>query len=211
MTAWINSTTFPLAGPPSRPAGEALPVQTSSSSSADADARRLALAVERGDEIAFQELYDRYHDRLFRFALVLSRGDETAAGETVQSVFVIAAAKLRRVESEEHLWNWLARVARQQLTKTRRQVAQNSAVLAMADLPDCADTREFDSVLEEKLDAALLEMEPAERQLIEWFYFDGLSHKEIAGQLGATSKAVSSRLERARARLRSSLNRNQPG
>jgi RNA polymerase sigma factor (sigma-70 family) len=51
----------------------------------------------------------------------------------------------------------------------------------------------------------LLALTADERQLIEWFYFDGLSHKEIAGQLGATSKAVSSRLERARSRLRALL------
>ena len=75
-------------------------------------------------------------------------------------------------------------------------------------MPDRAAPGEPDSVLEEKLDAALLAMEPEERQLIEWFYFDGLSHKEIAAQLGATPKAVSSRLERARARLRALLARN---
>ena len=63
-------------------------------------------------------------------------------------------------------------------------------------------------MLEEKLDAALRSMEPEERQMIEWFYFDGLSHKEMAAQLAATPKAVSSRLERARARLRSLLNRS---
>jgi RNA polymerase sigma factor (sigma-70 family) len=77
----------------------------------------------------------------------------------------------------------------------------------LASLPDCADVRELDSVLEENLDAALQTMEPEERQLIESFYFDGLSHKEIAAQLGATPKAVSGRLERARARLRSLLTR----
>jgi RNA polymerase sigma-70 factor (ECF subfamily) len=140
-------------------------------------------------------------------ALVLGHGDETLAGETVQSVFVTAAASLRRVDCEEHLWNWLARVARQQLARAWRQRRQNSNVTVVADLPDCAESREPDSMLEEKLDAALLAMGPEERQLIEWFYFDDLSHKEIAERLGATPKAVSSRLERARSRLRSLLAR----
>ena len=75
----------------------------------------------------------------------------------------------------------------------------------MAHLPEFADAHETDSVLEESLDAALLRMEPGDRELIEWFYFDGLSHKEIAERTGATPKAVSSRLERARAKLRSLL------
>lgn len=57
-------------------------------SSADAEARRLVRAMARGDEAAFRELYDRYHERLFRLAAVLSRGDEALAYEVVQSVML---------------------------------------------------------------------------------------------------------------------------
>lgn len=206
MIAGLNSVPFPVAAHASCATEEALHVQTPSST-ADAEARRLATAVGRGDEAAFRELYDRYHQRLFRFALVLGHGDEALAAETVQSVFVTAAAKLSSVEGDEHLWNWLARVARQQIARNWRQQQKDSSVVSMADLPEYAEMREPDSVLEEKLDAALLVMEMEDRQLIERFYFDGLSHKEIAEQLGATPKAVSSRLERARARLRSLLTR----
>ena len=178
-----------------------------SRSSADADARRLAAAVARGDEAAFRQLYDRYQSRLFRLALVLGRGDESLAQDTVQSVFVTAAAKLRRVDGEEHLWNWLACVARQQLAKAWRQRQRDPAVVDMADLPEPPDAVKPDSVLEENLDAALQSMETEDRRLIELFYFDRLSHQEIAGQLNATPKAVSSRLERARAKLRSLITR----
>jgi RNA polymerase sigma-70 factor, ECF subfamily len=201
-----TSMPFPALEPTSCPTVAASSLQTSRSS-ADADARRLAAAVARGDETAFRQLYDRYQPRLFRLALVLGRGDESLAQDTVQSVFVTAAAKLRRVDGEEHLWNWLARVARQQLAKAWRQRQRDPAVVGMADLPEFPDTMASDSVLEENLDAALLAMDAEERQLIEWFYFDRLSHQEIAGQLNATSKAVSSRLERARAKLRSLITR----
>jgi RNA polymerase sigma-70 factor (ECF subfamily) len=204
MTVWTNSIPFPVPAQASRSTGDALNVQTPSST-ADADASRLATAVGRGDEAAFGELYDCYHERLFRLALVLGHGDESLAGDIVQSVFITAAAKLRHVESETHLWNWLARVARQQLARTRRQRRQDFSVMGVADLPERVDAPESDAVLQENLDAALLAMEVEERRLIELFYFDGLSHKEIAEQLNATPKAVSSRLERVRARLRSLL------
>jgi RNA polymerase sigma-70 factor (ECF subfamily) len=197
---------FPALEPTARPTAMASTLQTSRSS-ADAEARHLAASVARGDEAAFRQLYDRYQPRLFRLALVLGRGDELLAQDTVQSVFVTAAAKLRRVDSEEHLWNWLARIARQQLAKAWRQRQQDPAVVGMADPPECPDPVKSDSMLEESLDAALQAMDAAERQLIEWFYFDRLSHQEIAGQLNATPKAVSSRLERARAKLRSLITR----
>ena len=200
----VTTTSMPF--PALEPTSAASSTQTSRAS-ADADARRLAAAVARGDEAAFRQLYDRYQPRLFRLALVLGRGDESLAQDTVQSVFVTAAAKLRRVDGEEHLWNWLARVTRQQLAKAWRQQKRDPAVVGMADLPEHPDTMASDSVLEESLDAALQAMDTEERQLIEWFYFDRLSHQEIAGQLNATPKAVSGRLERARARLRSLITR----
>jgi RNA polymerase sigma-70 factor (ECF subfamily) len=169
----------------------------------DAEARVLAAAIARGDEAAFRTLYDRYHQRLFRFALVLGRGDESLAQDLVQSVFVTAAKKLRRADSEAHLWNWLARVARQQSTKIWRKRQRDPAMASAEALSeDVSASAEPDSFLEEVLDGALTMLEAEERQLIQIFYFDRLSQKEIAQQLGTTPKAVSSRLERAREKLR---------
>src|SRR5262245_35653277 len=120
MTAWIRSMPLPVPERTPSQTGDILPVPTSDSI-ADVEARRIALGVSRGDEAAFRELYDRYHERLFRLAVMLTQADELLAGEIVQSVFVTTASRLRRVESEAHLWNWLARVARQHLSKAIRQ------------------------------------------------------------------------------------------
>ena len=183
--------------------GAGIPMPESSKlSGEDAEARRLAAEVARGNEAAFQQLYDAYHQRIFRLALALGRGDDSLAREVAQAVFVTAARKLRKVESAEHLWNWLARIARQRIAKNRLQQKRDSVVIGVADLPDWADDERLDSQLEERLDAAILEMDREERRLIEMFYFGRLSHKEIAESLNLTPKAVSSRLERAREKLR---------
>ena len=192
-------------------------VQTAESSSVqpaasgtEAEACRLAAAVGRGDEAAFRQLYDSYQPRLFRLALVLGRGDDSLAQDAVQAAFVTAAKKLRRAESDSHLWNWLARVARQHISKAWRQQQRDSAVVNVAELPECAGPPKSETGLEKSLDAALVELEPEERQLIERFYFDRLSHQEIARKLGVTPKAVSSRLERAREKLRRFVARKLP-
>jgi RNA polymerase sigma-70 factor (ECF subfamily) len=106
------------------------------------------------------------------------------------------------VESEAHLWNWLARVAHQRMARNWRQQRRDSAVVSVGDLPESAASSQPDATLEQCLDAALLEMEAEDRELIERFYFDQLSQKEIAEQLGVTPKAISSRLERVREKLR---------
>lgn len=180
---------------------------TVETSTINAEARALAAAIARGDEIAFRELYERYHSRLFRLALVLSHGDEALAQDTVQAVFITTARKLRRADSEEHLWNWLARIARQQQAKAWRKQRRGVKIVTMEPLPESAAAEKADSVLGEILNAALDEMESEERHVIESFDFDRLSQKELAEQLNTTPKAVSSRLERAREKLRSLIKR----
>ena len=201
MTALANSIPLPVMArkpiPAVEPCSSAL-----ASADADASAIRLTSAVARGEEAAFREFYDAYYGRLFRLVFVLGRGDDALAQDVVQAVFLVAAAKLPAVNCEEHLWNWLARVARQQLAKVWRQRQREAAVIGMAEVPDCPDPVEPDRLLEEGLNAALLAMDAEDRELVEWFYFDRLSQKEIAEKLGGTPKAVSSRLERARAKLR---------
>ena len=204
MTALIPSTSFSIANRKTRRPVKPLNVQIPGLH-LDAEARRLAAAVGRGEEAAFRELYDRYRERLFRFALVLGHGEESLAQDAVQSAFLIAARKLRRIESDDHLWNWLARVTRQQLSKARRLDERHAQTISVPELPEVPEAQETDAVLEENLDAALQTLDQEDRQLIEWFYFDHFSHKEIAERVAASSKAVSSRLERARAKLRALL------
>jgi RNA polymerase sigma-70 factor (ECF subfamily) len=171
----------------------------------DAEARQIAAGVAKGDEAAFQQLYDCYQRRVFRMAVSLHHGDETAAHEIVQSVMLTAAAKLKPVQSEEHLWNWLAQVARQHSQKIWRQLQRRPEHTTLADIPCPAEIPGTDDALEQSIDTALLALGPDDRQVVEWFYFDGASHKEIAARMDTTPKAVSSRLERARVKLRELL------
>jgi RNA polymerase sigma-70 factor (ECF subfamily) len=198
---------FLVIGLPARSTSKALPVP-SPDTNLDAEARRLAAGVAGGDEKTFQELYDRYQERLFRLGLVLAHGNESMASEMVQSVFVIAAGKLRAVQSEQHLWNWLALVGRQQILKVQTRQKKDTAILAIAALPGYSHSdSDADNVLEEVLDTALAELAPDDRLIVEWFYFDGLSHQQIAERTSGTPKAISSRLERARAWLRRRVQR----
>ena len=168
----------------------------------DAEARQISAGLAKGDEAAFNQLYDRYHRRLFRLALALGHGDEGLAYDAAQSALLTAAAKLKAVASEEHLWNWMARTARQYLGKDRRKQQRHPQPISLEDLHGAGEGVAAETALENSVDAALLALEPEDRQVVEWFYFDGLSHKEIAARLQMTDKAVSNRLERARAKLR---------
>ncbi len=171
------------------------------------DARRLSQAVARGDEEAFNQLYDTYSDRVLRLAIVLARGDASLACDVTQTVWLVTARKLKPLQSEAHLWNWLALVTRQQATRALRQASGRTGEVSLAEMPEHAAPADADTLLEECLHAAVQSLEAEDRRLIEWFYFEHLSCEHIAGRLGTTAKAISSRLERARARLRSLVQR----
>ncbi len=175
--------------------------------SAAADARCLSRAVAHGDETAFRQLYDAYSDRVLRLAVVLSRGNVSLARDVAQAVWLVVARKMRPLESEAHLWNWLALVTRQQAVRALRHTARRAGEVTLAEMPEPPAPPDADRLLEQCLDLAVESLEPEDRRLIEWFYFERLTCEEIAGQLGTTAKAVSSRLERTRAKLRSLVQR----
>jgi len=175
--------------------------------SAAADARCLSRAVAHGDEAAFRQLYDAYSDRVLRLSVLLARGDVSLARDVAQTVWVVAARKMKPLESEAHLWNWLALITRQQAARALRRPAGRAGEVSLAEMPDSPAPPEADRVLEQCLDAAVESLEPEDRRLIEWFYFKHLTCEHIAGRLGTTAKAVSSRLERVRAKLRSLVQR----
>ena len=171
------------------------------------NAWHLSRAVARGDEEAFRQLYDAYGDRLLRLAMVMARGDAALARDVAQSVWLIAARKMKPLETDAHLWNWLALVARQQTAKALRRGAGPAGEVSLAEIPDPPAPAAADTLLAECLDAAVRNLEDEERRLVEWFYYEHLTCEHIAARLGTTAKAVSSRLERARAKLRSLVQR----
>ena len=63
-------------------------IQSSRPRAAPPDVAALTRALARGDEAAFREFYGAYFDRLLRYLLVVTGGDETAAREALQLTLV---------------------------------------------------------------------------------------------------------------------------
>lgn len=171
-------------------------------SESDVFAQRVSAGVAAGDEPAFRELYDAYAPRLRRFVLALGRGDGTLADEIVQQVLLTAARKLRCVESEAHLWNWLARVARQHLGKIWRKQRREGTPLPLEAGTELAAEAAVDRRLEQALAAAMLGLDDDERFLLRRFYEERVSQQDLAAELGTTAKGIANRLDRLRTKLR---------
>lgn len=165
-------------------------------------ARALSARIAAGDEAAFRGLYDGYAGRVRRFVLTLARGDEAVADEVVQQTFLTAASSLRTVADEAHLWNWLARVARQHLGKVWRKRRREGSPLPLEAGPELAAEAGAERVMEQALERARVTLPAEEQALLRMFYDDRCAQRDIATRLGLTPKAVANRLERIREKLR---------
>jgi RNA polymerase sigma-70 factor (ECF subfamily) len=163
-----------------------------------------------GDERAFDEFFDMYFDRVFRFALRRTR-DEDAAEEMAQATLVRAMRKLDTWRGEATLFTWLCAICRRELMAywTHRNTAALGdgpaergtldRLQAPTDGPEQAMQRHE---ISEIVHAVLDELPDRYGDLLEWKYIEGQAVSEIALRVGSTPKAVESMLTRARQAFR---------
>jgi RNA polymerase sigma-70 factor, ECF subfamily len=167
---------------------------------------RLSIAASTGDDSAFRELFDRYYGRTYRYALVAASGDIYIAQETAHEVFVRLHRHLQPFQSDERIWSWLTHVARSVLVDfSRIRTRQLKLQLAFQVHAVADEEPDSDAFLLEKLASCINDLPEDERRLLESFYFGKQSIHQISDALGATYKAVESKLSRSKAKLRKSL------
>ena len=166
----------------------------------------LTEAVAAGDEQAFGAFYDRYYDRLFRYLVVLTRGDETRTRDLLQVTLIKVVRAIKPFEEECRLWQWLKTIARNTFLDSIRQASRIPNLIPLfemdAELSSAPDDGDGEWPLIEALDACLVDLPPFERDLVEACYFRNVSQQEAAIQRNTTAKAIESKLARLRQKLR---------
>lgn len=166
--------------------------------------------MARGDETAFREFYDAYFDRLLRYLLVVTGGNEEAAREALQLALVRVVRHVKPFDAEETFWSWLTVLARSALVDESRKRRRYFAFLERFTRhqetgPDAMDNGAADEQLRELLAGKLTSLPDDERQLVELKYLKHQSVREIAEGLRTTDKAVESRLSRVRRKLKDAV------
>ena len=171
--------------------------------------RGMTVRMATGDETAFKEFYEGYCDRLFRYLLLLTRGNEDLARDLLQITMAKVVRNQREFRDEAQLWNWLAAIARNSFIDSlrRTQRAPQLVPLLADDAPETpmVPADESDAPLFDALDRCLIELEADEQALIEAVYFKGGSHHSVAEEQNTTPKAVESKLARLRQKLRTAI------
>jgi len=171
----------------------------------------------RGEARGFDEFFNEYYPKLYRFALRRLPADPAGAEDVAQATLCRALESLPGFRGEAALFTWLCTLCRRELSQRWRVAGdQAPAVPLVEDDPQVRAALEslMASVPDDPLAAAqradmreairtVLDYLPAPYgDVLEWKYLRDLSMKEIARRLGRSPKAAESLLTRAREAFR---------
>ena len=167
--------------------------------------------VRDGSVAAFQGLYERHHRALFNF-LFRFLADRLTAEDLLQEAFLRVYLHRETYRPTAAFRTWLFTIARNlALDHVRRRgivqenVGEEERVLATPD-PAPGPLRRAEAGEElRRLEAALHDLPPGQREVLLLSRYAGLSHTEIAEVTGSSPEAVRVALHRALRRLRDYL------
>lgn len=161
----------------------------------------LIARVAGEDEDAFRMLYERFSDRVFRYAFTLLRNQHLAE-EVAQETMIAVWKSAGRFASRSKLSTWIFGIARNKafdlLRKERRGDRLPDVTLVE---PDPAS-----AVLKEQLVAGAMESLPeSQREVVFLTFYEGLSYGEISAMLDIPEGTVKSRMFHAKRKLAEAL------
>ena len=173
---------------------------------------RLLEQAANGDTAAFQILYERYRDPIFRFGYRLL-GSAEAAEDVAHDCFLSLIKEPGRFDSTRaSLRTYLYAAARNLAAKRYNSFARETNIEELPNEPQVADHHEpirrvLDNELAGEVERAIASLPPLQREALILFEYEDLSLAEIAAVVGVDSGAVKARLFRARETLRVRLDR----
>ncbi len=176
---------------------------------------QLVAHAARGDAAAFEVLYDRYASTVMGLALRIV-GDRALAEEVVQETFWRVWRNAASFQTQRGVFaGWLRGITRHlAIDLWRRRRVRPQALLDRADespierMPDqLSDVAEsaWIFIKHQQVDAALSDLPPDQRRVIELAYFGGLTRQEIATQTGEPLGTIHTRARLALKKLRAAL------
>jgi RNA polymerase sigma-70 factor, ECF subfamily len=178
--------------------------------------QELMTIVQSGDYSPGAEIYDRYGERVYKFAKSFLQNDELAADVT-QEVFMKMLKHANTYKAGSSLPTWLFAIAANQCrdhfrrSSTRYETEPEDVLRGVpSELYDAPD-RNIDRIWNARLvNEALASLKPDLREAILLFRYEHMSHADIAKIAGCSVAAVKGRIFRGMDLLRQYIERRWP-
>jgi RNA polymerase sigma-70 factor (ECF subfamily) len=162
---------------------------------------RTIAACQQGDREALRTLFEAYKDRVYSVAIYSLSGDEMAAADVTQQVFLKLLTRINQFRGDSDFATWLYRLVintcHDEYRKRRRFVSLADSVLKMPSRGDSPRASYARKELSGRVQSAIAELKPKLRWPVLLKYVEGMSYEEIAVVLGCSKGTVASRLNRA--------------
>jgi RNA polymerase sigma-70 factor (ECF subfamily) len=171
----------------------------------------LIAACARRDRAAFQRLYERTSSQLLACLIRILR-NRASAEDALQDVFVQVWNRAAQFESTRgSAWGWLVAIARYRAIDMRRRESRVAATALPGENDIAIDEEPQDELmaLGDRATAALAHclgaLQPRQRECIVLAYQGGLTHAEVASEVGEPLGSVKSWIRRGLAALKRCL------
>ena len=151
------------------------------------------------DKVQFEALATKYRDMVYRIALNQLR-NPSEAEDVMQDVLLKLYLHRGGFIDEQYAKHWLIRVTLNRCNSLWRSPWKKA--VSMEEL--CRDIP-FTDTKDSELFMAVMALPEQHRTILYLFYYEDLTVKEIADLMGLTVTTVTSRLHRARKRLKYDL------
>lgn len=154
------------------------------------------------DPDAFDRLMRTQLQKMYRIAIAMLQNEEDAA-DAIQETVLKCWLKIGQLKNDKYFETWLTRILINQCNDILRS---RKKIVYVEDIPEIVHE---DHYFTNEWKTVLSGLSEKYRVVMELYYVDGFSTKEIAGMLHITNTNVRSRMVRGRKQLEQILNESR--
>ena len=162
--------------------------------------KELVCKLKRGDKVAFEEIYGLFHKKIYLFCIGYGL-PQVDAEEITQEVFIKLWLKRTSIDEDKSLNSYLYKIGKniiidefkKKIKIKATQEYQMSLIIPCNNVEEDMDYKDLQKQMEE----TLMYLPERRREIFELSRVKGLSHKEIAEELGISTKTVENHLTQA--------------
>ncbi len=169
-------------------------------------------ALAADSQVALGELFDHYYPRLYNFSKAFLKSEE-GIDDILQEVFLKIWKTRKDIKSNDTFNAYIFTITQNLLLNELRSRLNNQKMRER--LAKSAIAEEYLSFqhfeyedLKRKIDQAIEDLPEKQKEIFKKSRMDGLSHKEIAAELGVTTKTVEYHIGQSIKLLKERLSQN---
>lgn len=166
----------------------------------------LITGIKQGDYACFNQLFNKYYDRLCAYILYLTK-DHEASEDVIQELFIKLWTNREKIEVRESINSYLFRSSKNAALNYLRNEANRknaSEKIPIEPFQSNDDVVEHEGFLS-SLDKCIEQLPPRSKEVFLLSRFDGLKQKEISEKLNISVKTIKNQIWKSLQYLKSCI------